>query len=162
MRPRTLPQMKKLMKSTKFPEHFDTKVDMKKVNIDVMIPWITTQVSAYLGFEDEVVIGYIEVRHGLGDTGRADAAGGACASIPTQCAARAVCGLWPVGPCAVREEECGRLAGHAPQPAARPGPDAPAVRCATPTAAARDETRRHTRRLTHARRSSLPPALAGS
>ena len=54
-------QMKKLLKSTKFPEHFEIKVDMKKVNIDVMIPWITEQVSTYLGFEDEVVIGYIEV-----------------------------------------------------------------------------------------------------
>lgn len=53
-------KMKKLMKTTKFPEHFDTKVDMKKVNIDVMLPWITEQVSGYLGFEDEVVIGYIE------------------------------------------------------------------------------------------------------
>jgi len=55
-------QMKKLLKTTKFPEHFDTKVDMKKVNIDVMLPWITEQVSNYLGFEDEVVIGYIEAR----------------------------------------------------------------------------------------------------
>ena len=54
--------MKKLMKTTKFPEHFDTKVDMKKVNIDVMLPWITEQVSGYQRFEDEVVIGYIEVR----------------------------------------------------------------------------------------------------
>jgi len=55
-------KMKKLLKTTKFPEHFDTKVDMKKVNIDVMLPWITEQVSNYLGFEDEVVIGYIEAR----------------------------------------------------------------------------------------------------
>ncbi|EOD09494.1 hypothetical protein EMIHUDRAFT_58282, partial [Emiliania huxleyi CCMP1516] len=53
-------KMKKMIKSTKFPAHFETKVDMKKVNLDVMLPWITEQVSEYLGFEDEVVIGYVE------------------------------------------------------------------------------------------------------
>ena len=58
--PPTAGQMKKMIKSTKFPAHFETKVDMKKVNLDVMLPWITEQVSEYLGFEDEVVIGYVE------------------------------------------------------------------------------------------------------
>merc|ERR1719399_622413 len=53
-------QMKKLLKSTKFPPHFDTKVDMSKVKLEVMMPWITQQVTTYLGFEDEVVVGYIE------------------------------------------------------------------------------------------------------
>ena len=37
--------MKKLLKSTKFPPHFDTKVDMGKVQMDVMMPWVTQQVS---------------------------------------------------------------------------------------------------------------------
>ena len=51
---------KKLLKSTKFPDSFSTKVDMSKVKMEAMLPWITTEVAKYLGFEDEVVIGYIE------------------------------------------------------------------------------------------------------
>ena len=81
------PQMKKLLKSTKFPPHFDRKVDMRKVflshspifpvshtasflymavflrqvKLEVMMPWITQQVEKHLGFQDEVVVGYVEV-----------------------------------------------------------------------------------------------------
>ena len=38
-------KMKKLLKSTKFPPHFDTKVAMSKVQMDVMMPWVTQQVA---------------------------------------------------------------------------------------------------------------------
>ena len=51
---------KKLLKSTKFPEIFGEKVDMGKVQMEAMMPWITQEVTKYLGFDDEVVIGYIE------------------------------------------------------------------------------------------------------
>lgn len=41
-----------------FPPEFDQKVDMKKVNLDVMRPWISTRITELLGFEDEVVIDF--------------------------------------------------------------------------------------------------------
>jgi len=51
---------KKLMKSMKFPKELDVKVDMKKVNMDVMKPWIAKRVTELLGgLEDEVLIGLI-------------------------------------------------------------------------------------------------------
>lgn len=53
-------KLKKQLKATKFPASFDQKVDMSKVQMDTMLPWITEQVTKYLGFEDEVVIGYIK------------------------------------------------------------------------------------------------------
>lgn len=40
----------------------DLQVDMTKVNMDVMRPWITRKVTELLGFEDEVLINFI---HGL-------------------------------------------------------------------------------------------------
>ena len=53
-------KMKKLLKTTKFPPEFDTRIDMKRVKLEVLLPWISQQMSKYLGFEDEVVIGYVE------------------------------------------------------------------------------------------------------
>jgi len=50
---------KKLLKSLKFPPEYNTKVDMKKVKLEVIKPWITEQVTDLLGLEDEVLIGYI-------------------------------------------------------------------------------------------------------
>jgi serine/arginine repetitive matrix protein 1 len=50
---------KKLMKSMKFPPNINTKVDMSKVNMDVVKPWITKRVTEILGFEDDVVIEFI-------------------------------------------------------------------------------------------------------
>lgn len=47
-----------LLKSIKFPAHFDRKVDMKKVELDVMKPWIATRVGELLGFDDDVVLEY--------------------------------------------------------------------------------------------------------
>ena len=34
------------------------KVDMRKVNLDVMRPWIANKVIELVGFEDEVVVEY--------------------------------------------------------------------------------------------------------
>lgn len=40
-------KMKKLLKTTKFPPSFDKKVDMTKVQMDVMMPWVTQQASFF-------------------------------------------------------------------------------------------------------------------
>ena len=52
---------KKLLRTTKFPPNFDTKVDMKKVSLESLLPWITEQVTKLLGNDDDVVTGYIQV-----------------------------------------------------------------------------------------------------
>ncbi|KAJ4412911.1 hypothetical protein N0V82_008671 [Gnomoniopsis sp. IMI 355080] len=46
----------KLLKSTKFPPEFSQKVDMTKVNLQVMKKWIAGKISEILGSEDDVVI----------------------------------------------------------------------------------------------------------
>ncbi|KAK1599938.1 PWI domain-containing protein [Colletotrichum navitas] len=46
----------KLLKSTKFPLEFNQKVDMQKVNLQVMKKWIASKISDILGSEDDVVI----------------------------------------------------------------------------------------------------------
>ncbi|KIN03997.1 hypothetical protein OIDMADRAFT_159035 [Oidiodendron maius Zn] len=46
----------KLLKSTKFPVEFNQKVDMQKVNVEVMKKWIAGKISDILGNEDDVVI----------------------------------------------------------------------------------------------------------
>ncbi|KAM5356065.1 hypothetical protein ACJ41O_002711 [Fusarium nematophilum] len=46
----------RLLKSTKFPPEFSQKVDMQKVNLQVMKKWIAGKISEILGSEDDVVI----------------------------------------------------------------------------------------------------------
>ncbi|KAL9121457.1 MAG: hypothetical protein Q9187_001994 [Circinaria calcarea] len=46
----------KLLKQTKFPAEFSQKVDMQKVNVEVMKKWIAGKISEILGNEDDVVI----------------------------------------------------------------------------------------------------------
>ncbi|KFY79421.1 hypothetical protein V499_01615 [Pseudogymnoascus sp. VKM F-103] len=46
----------KLLKATKFPPEFNQKVDMQKVNLEVMRKWIAGKISDILGNEDDVVI----------------------------------------------------------------------------------------------------------
>ncbi|KAJ7920754.1 PWI domain-containing protein [Mycena leptocephala] len=48
----------KLLKSTKFPSHFDKKIDMRKVNLNVIKPWIAKKIVELIGFEDDILIGY--------------------------------------------------------------------------------------------------------
>ncbi len=54
-------KQKKLLKSMakSFPPEFSTKVDLRKVNWDVMKPWIAQRVTELLGIEDDVLIGYV-------------------------------------------------------------------------------------------------------
>ncbi|XP_042482622.1 serine/arginine repetitive matrix protein 1-like [Macadamia integrifolia] len=49
----------KLLKSQKFPPELDHLVDMTKVKIDTVKPWIAKRVTELLGFEDEVLINFI-------------------------------------------------------------------------------------------------------
>lgn len=46
----------KRLKATKFPPEFDKKVDIKKVNIDLMKKWIAGKITTILGDEDDVVV----------------------------------------------------------------------------------------------------------
>ncbi|KAG9085995.1 hypothetical protein FRC07_013231, partial [Ceratobasidium sp. 392] len=48
----------RLMRSISFPPEFSQKVDMRKVNLQVMRPWITKKVVELVGFEDDVVVEY--------------------------------------------------------------------------------------------------------
>jgi serine/arginine repetitive matrix protein 1 len=48
----------RLRKSMKFDPIFEQKVDMRKVNLGVMRPWVTKKVVELVGFEDEVVVEY--------------------------------------------------------------------------------------------------------
>ncbi|KEY71065.1 hypothetical protein S7711_00889 [Stachybotrys chartarum IBT 7711] len=46
----------RLLKSTRFPPEFNQKVDMQKVNLQVMKKWIASRISEILQNEDDVVI----------------------------------------------------------------------------------------------------------
>lgn len=52
------------MKSMKFPKEYSLKVDVTKVNWEIMKEWTAQRVSQLLGFEDEVLIGYIHEQIG--------------------------------------------------------------------------------------------------
>ncbi|XP_072959217.1 uncharacterized protein [Typha angustifolia] len=49
----------KLLKSQKFAPELDHLVDMSKVKMDVIRPWIATRATELLGFEDEVLINFV-------------------------------------------------------------------------------------------------------
>lgn len=46
---------KKLLRTTKFPPEFEQKVDMKKVNKDVIKKWVTDEVARILNSDDDIV-----------------------------------------------------------------------------------------------------------
>ncbi|CAD5125116.1 DgyrCDS13359 [Dimorphilus gyrociliatus] len=48
---------KKLMKQMKFAANLEKKVDMVRVKLDTIKPWITDKVTEILGMEDDVVVG---------------------------------------------------------------------------------------------------------
>ncbi|WFD26219.1 hypothetical protein MNAN1_001196 [Malassezia nana] len=50
---------KVLLESSKFPSVFSERVDMSKVSVPVMRPWIATRVEQMLGFEDEVLVEFV-------------------------------------------------------------------------------------------------------
>jgi len=50
---------KKLMKTMRFAEGLEKKVDMTKVNIDSIKPWIAQRLTELLGMEDDVVVEFV-------------------------------------------------------------------------------------------------------
>jgi serine/arginine repetitive matrix protein 1 len=52
-------KQKKLLKQMKFPDNIDVKIDMLKINLDVIKPWITKRLQELLGIEDDVVIEFV-------------------------------------------------------------------------------------------------------
>lgn len=50
---------KKLLKQMKFDPSLDTKVDLRKVNLDVVKPWIHAKLTSMLGIEDDIVSEFI-------------------------------------------------------------------------------------------------------
>lgn len=51
--------LKKLAAKGQFPDCFDERVNIQKVNMEVMRPWIAKKVEEVLGFEDDVVVEYV-------------------------------------------------------------------------------------------------------
>ncbi|KAK5104432.1 hypothetical protein LTS08_002321 [Lithohypha guttulata] len=49
------PVDQKMLRQTKFPAEFNQKVDVQKINIEVMKKWIARRLSEILGTEDDVV-----------------------------------------------------------------------------------------------------------
>ncbi|KAG0282502.1 hypothetical protein BGZ96_000414 [Linnemannia gamsii] len=49
---------KKMLKTMNFPPEFNQKIDMKKVNMDLIKDWMAQRVIQLLGIEDEVVVEY--------------------------------------------------------------------------------------------------------
>jgi len=50
---------KKLLKTMKFEEVLAKKIDMTKVKVDVLKPWITKRTTEMLKIEDDVVVEFI-------------------------------------------------------------------------------------------------------
>ncbi|KAF4741735.1 ATP-dependent RNA helicase ddx55, partial [Perkinsus olseni] len=48
----------KLMAKMKFPKSFEKPVDLNRINVDVLRPWVTDRISDIIGTEDEIVIDY--------------------------------------------------------------------------------------------------------
>lgn len=48
-----------MVKSNKFPKILETKVQIKKVNIDIISKWITGKIMQLVGFEDEILINMV-------------------------------------------------------------------------------------------------------
>ena len=48
-----------MLKTMKFEDNLGVKVDMSKVKVDVLKPWITKRVYEMLKMEDDVVVEFI-------------------------------------------------------------------------------------------------------
>lgn len=47
------------IRATKFPAHFSERVDLRKVNISVLRPWIAKRLVELMRVEDDVVVEYV-------------------------------------------------------------------------------------------------------
>jgi len=50
--------VEQMEKKKQFPAHFSESVDMKKVSLDVIKPWIRKRICELMGLEDDIVIEY--------------------------------------------------------------------------------------------------------
>ncbi len=50
---------KKLMKELKFSNTLQNKVDMTKVNLDLIRPWISKRLTAIMKYEDDIVEDFV-------------------------------------------------------------------------------------------------------
>lgn len=50
---------KKLLKQMKFSETLSKKVDMSKVKLDILRPWISSKITQLLKLEDDVIEEYV-------------------------------------------------------------------------------------------------------
>ncbi|EDW40594.1 GL25328 [Drosophila persimilis] len=50
---------KKLMKQMKFGDCLSKRVDMSKVKLDVLRPWISKKITDILNIEDDVVVEFV-------------------------------------------------------------------------------------------------------
>jgi len=48
-----------LIRKTVFPKEFDKKVDMRRVKIEAIQPWIRDKIYEMLEIEDDVVVNYV-------------------------------------------------------------------------------------------------------
>ncbi|WVQ77933.1 hypothetical protein IAT38_000013 [Cryptococcus sp. DSM 104549] len=47
------------IKATKFPPHFSEKVDLRKVNVNVLRSWVAEKVTELIKIEDDIVVEYV-------------------------------------------------------------------------------------------------------
>lgn len=52
-------KQKKLLKQLRFHDVLTKRVDMTKVNLNTIKPWITKRITQFLGMEDEVVVEFV-------------------------------------------------------------------------------------------------------
>jgi hypothetical protein len=52
--PKYKDKLKTLLKTQKFPSILSTPLAVKKVNLDVLRPWVSEKITTILGFDDEV------------------------------------------------------------------------------------------------------------
>jgi len=50
---------KKYIQSTRFPPEFEKPIDLNKITMDAIRPWITKRITELIGFEDDVLINFI-------------------------------------------------------------------------------------------------------
>jgi serine/arginine repetitive matrix protein 1 len=46
----------KALKTTKFPPEFNKKVDTEKVNMPIMLTWLSSRLPEYMGTEDDDIM----------------------------------------------------------------------------------------------------------
>ena len=48
-----------MTKEGKFAPILETKIDLKKINLDIISKWVQAKITEILGFEDEIIINLV-------------------------------------------------------------------------------------------------------